>query len=63
MADECEDFFYQIPVNGHKTTYHDVAKMGNEDQQDNVKTVTVINPGNFGTDTSFSVIYPDRNEV
>lgn len=63
LADECDDFFYQIPVNGHKSTYHDVSKLGNEDANKDMKTVTVINPGNFGSDRSFCVIYPLKNEV
>ena len=63
LADECEDYHYHIPVNGHKTSYHDVSKLGNEDMNDELKTVTVINPGNFGLDRSFTVVYPLRNEV
>lgn len=31
LADECDDYYYTIPVNGHKTTHHDVTKLGNED--------------------------------
>ena len=62
LADECDDYTYTIPVNGHKTTYHDVSKLGNEDAQ-KVKTVTILNPGNFSKDGSFSVVYPLTNEV
>lgn len=63
MADECEDYVYQIPVNGHKTTYHDITKLGNEEAQVQLETVTVVNPGSFGQDTSFCVIYPGTNSV
>lgn len=63
LADECDDYFYQIPVNGHKTTHHDVTKLGNEENHGKLKTVTVVNPGNFGYDTSFCVITPEKNEV
>jgi len=55
-----------VPVNGHKSTYHDVSRLGNEDQHagpENVKTVTVVNPGNFSNDRSFVVIYPLKGEV
>jgi hypothetical protein len=32
LADECEEYHYHIPVNGHKTTFHDAEKkIGNED--------------------------------
>ena len=47
LSDECEEYHYHIPVNGHKTTFHDAdQKMGNEDQAA-LKTVTVVNPGKF----------------
>ena len=62
LADECEDYSYPVPVNGHKTSFHDISQLGNEDQM-GLKTVTVVNPGNFSTDRSFSVIYPLKNEV
>ena len=62
LADECDDYHYTIPVNGHKTTFHDTTTLGNEDDSE-LKTVTVVNPGNFGADTSFVVIYPLKNEV
>lgn len=58
LADECEDYQYTIPVNGHKSTFHDTNTLGNEDDFASLKTVTVVNPGNFGSDTSFVVIYP-----
>ena len=63
LADECDDYNYTIPVNGHKTTFHDTSKLGNEDANSTLKTVTVINPGNFGVDRSFVVVYPLTNEV
>ena len=32
LSDECEEYHYHIPVNGHKTTFHDAEqKIGNED--------------------------------
>ena len=62
LADECEDYYYQIPVNGHKTTFHDAGqKMGNEDGME-MKCVTVVNPGSFSSDRSFTVIYPTKGE-
>lgn len=63
IADECDDFCYQLPVNGHKSTFHDTVKMGNEDNHDELETVTIINPGNFAADRSFTVVYPQKNEV
>lgn len=66
IADECDDYYYKVPVNGHKSTFHDVTQLGNEDnfkEADEVDTVNVINPGNFGSDRSFCIIYPLRNEV
>ena len=65
IADECDDYHYQVPVNGHKSTFHDRVQLGNEDQYKDgqIETVTLINPGNFGSDKSFCVIYPLKNEV
>ena len=58
LADECvEDYHYKVPVNGHKSTFHDISFIGNEDNSD-MKTVTILNPGNFGYDKSFTVLYP-----
>lgn len=35
LADECEEYHYHVPVNGHKTTFHDAqVKLGNEDHAD-----------------------------
>jgi hypothetical protein len=45
-------------VNGHKSTFHDTAKIGNEDNHAELETVTIINPGNFAADRSFTVVYP-----
>ena len=57
LADECEDYFYHIPVNGHETTFHDAQKkMGTEDKA-GVKHITVVNPGSF-TSGKFTVLYP-----
>jgi len=63
LADECEDFVYKVPVNGHKSTFHDIEQMGNEDRNSQMETITVLNPGNFGYDKSFVVVYPLTNEV
>lgn len=62
LADECDDYFYTIPVDGHNTTVRtDGSLLGNEDLT--TKFVTIINPGNFGADRSFVVVYPLKNEV
>ena len=51
-------------MNGHKSTFHDSEKkLGNEDANKDMETVTIINPGNFSNDRSFVVIYPTRNQV
>ena len=51
-------------MNGHKTTFRDSEKkLGNEDMNKEIETVTIINPGNFSNDRSFVVIYPTRNQV
>ena len=63
LADECEDYHYTVPVNGHKSTFHDVKKIGNENAEKELETVTVLNPGNFSYDKSFTVIYPLTGEI
>lgn len=58
LADDCEEYCYKMPL--------DVAlKNETEDKKDKeeARTVTVLNPGVFGQDLSFAVVYPERNEV
>ena len=61
LADEGKDYHYEVPVNGHQTSYQADQKLGNEDDH-NIKTIHVVNPGNFGSDKSFVVIYPDAKD-
>jgi hypothetical protein len=63
LADECDEYHFNVPVNGHKTTFHDVVKLGNENLSKELEVVTVLNPGNFSKDRSFAVVYPLQREV
>jgi hypothetical protein len=63
LADDCKDYYYEVPVNGHDTTSYQAAgrQLGNEEGH-KVKTIHVANPGNFGKDRNFTVIYPDSQD-
>ena len=63
LADECEDYSYNVPVNGHKTTFEQTQSNLGTDKSSDIPTVTVVNPGNFSNDRSFMIIYPEDGEV
>lgn len=54
LADECKQYSYTFG-----------RKAADNDQEENVSenTTTVLNPGNFGRDRTFSVLYPVTGEV
>ena len=53
MADECKDYSYRVPLE-EVPPGEDVGK---------AKTCHVVNPGNFGADGTFTVIYPGNDSV
>jgi len=53
LADECKQYTYSFG-----------KKIGKEDEQNPSENSTVVlNPGNFGRDRNFTVLYPLTGEV
>ena len=52
LADECNEYSYEVPVNDSDSK---------PENANDLKTIHVLNPGNFCIDRTFVVIYPLKN--